>query len=56
MRQLQALGEFAYARIIAGRKPFNGQQRLMLLRSQTHRCSGLFAEAKKAPQRVAESG
>ena len=56
MPYLQALGQFANRDAIAFRKTFDGEQRLMLLRSDSRCMRGVLAEPQKLPERVAQVG
>lgn len=53
---LQAFGQFAYSDGLGSRKAFDGEERLVLLRSQAGFLGGLFAEVLEPPQGIAERG
>ena len=54
--QLQPLRQFSDGDLIAFRKPFDGQQSLMLLRRDASRLRRCLAEMDEFPQRVANRG
>ena len=54
VQQLQTLSQFANEHAVASRKPFNRQQRLVLLRCDACRARRSLAEAQELPQRPAE--
>lgn len=54
MADLQALGEFADRDLIPARKPFDGQQRLVLLGRQSGCARAFFAKMKELAQGVAK--
>ena len=54
--ELEPPGEFADRRDAAGGEAFEGQEKLVLLRTNARLSGGLFAEDEKTPDEVAERG
>src|SRR6185312_127540 len=56
MTNLQVISEFSNKRVVPSRKPFQDEQRLMLLYGESGAAGRLFAEVQENPQGVSDGG